>query len=91
MSDVVVLLELEPSTEVLDAGEVDVGARIRWVHAAPPDPGRPGRPGPVTFCGLDTRDLEREPYRPAGPGATWYPPSQTTRHCLACDSAVRSR
>ncbi|WP_431676788.1 hypothetical protein [Kitasatospora sp. KL5] len=91
MTDVVVLLELEPSTEVLDAGEVDVGARIRWVHAAPPDPQDSDRPAATTFCGLDTSDLEQEPYRPEGPDDPWYPSSQTTRHCLTCDEALKSR
>ncbi|MEV8096945.1 hypothetical protein [Kitasatospora sp. NPDC085879] len=91
MRDVVVLLELEPSTEVLDNGEVDVGARIRWVHAAPADPQDPERPAGTTFCGLATGDLEPEPYRPAAPGDTWYPPSQTTRHCLDCDTALATR
>ncbi|MER8103089.1 hypothetical protein [Kitasatospora sp. NPDC094016] len=90
MSGVVVLVELEPSTEVLDAGEVDVGARIRWVHAAAPDPDAPEEPGPVTCCGLDTADLELEPYRPAGPGEPWYPPSQRTRRCRACETVLKA-
>ncbi|MFJ3219182.1 hypothetical protein ACIPLC_25045 [Kitasatospora sp. NPDC086801] len=90
MSGVVVLVELEPSTEVLDAGEVDVSARVRWVHAAAADPDVPEDPGPVTFCGLDTAGLEREPYRPAGPGEPWYPPSQRTRRCRACEAALKA-
>ncbi|MFG3054055.1 hypothetical protein ACGFZP_24295 [Kitasatospora sp. NPDC048239] len=90
MSGVIVLVELEPSTEVLDAGEVEVGARVRWVHAAPGDPDAGGDPGPVTFCGIDTDELEREEYRPAGPGEPWYPPSQRTRRCRACEAALRS-
>ncbi|MGW4897506.1 hypothetical protein ACWEQL_35440 [Kitasatospora sp. NPDC004240] len=91
MSGVIVLVELEPSTEVLDSGEVDVGARVRWVHAAPADPDAPEDPGPVTFCGIDTFDLERESYRPARPGEPWYPPSQRTRRCRECEAALRSR
>ncbi|MFB7664378.1 hypothetical protein ACFC1R_10600 [Kitasatospora sp. NPDC056138] len=90
MSGVIVLLELEPSTEVLDAGEVDVGARIRWVHAAPSDPEVPEDPGPATFCGIATSDLEREPYSPTEPGAPWYPPSQRTRRCRSCEAALRA-
>ncbi|MFJ9950194.1 hypothetical protein [Kitasatospora sp. NPDC091207] len=90
MSGVIVLVELEPSTEVLDAEEVDVGARIRWVHAAPADPEVPEDPGPVTFCGIGTGDLEREGYRPSGPGEPWYPPSQRTRRCRECEAALRA-
>lgn len=90
MSGVVVLVELESSTEVLDEGEVDVGARIRWVHAAPADPDVPEDPGPVTFCGIDTGDLEREGYQPSGPGEPWYPPSQRTRRCRECEAALRA-
>ncbi|MFI9272304.1 hypothetical protein ACIGXM_16510 [Kitasatospora sp. NPDC052896] len=91
MSGVIVLMELEPSTEVLSGGEVDVGARIRWVHAAPADPEVPEDPGPLTFCGIDTGPLEREPYVPAAPGDPWYPPSQRTRRCRACEAALRAR
>jgi hypothetical protein len=42
MSSVIVLLELEASTEVIDSAEVDIGARARWVHAARTDPDAPG-------------------------------------------------
>ncbi|WP_371483803.1 hypothetical protein [Kitasatospora sp. NBC_00315] len=91
MASIIVLLELEPSTEVLDAGEVDVGARVRWVHAAPADPDVPEDPGPRTFCGLDTTPLEQEQYRPAGPGEPWYPPQHRTRRCRECVAALRSQ
>ncbi|GAA2232028.1 hypothetical protein GCM10010430_10550 [Kitasatospora cystarginea] len=86
----IVLLELEPFAEVLDAGEVDVSARIRWVHAAPTAPDVPEAPGPLTFCGIATSGLEREPYRSTGPGAPWYPPSQRTRRCQACEAALKA-
>jgi hypothetical protein len=46
MSSVIVLLELEASTEVIDSAEVDIGARARWVHAARTDPDAPGDPVP---------------------------------------------
>ncbi|MDH6110173.1 hypothetical protein P3T36_006669 [Kitasatospora sp. MAP12-15] len=81
MGSVVILLELESSTEVLDAGEVDVGARVRWVHAA-------AEGGARTLCGLDTAPLEYEPYRPGGPDEPWYPPQHGTRRCQECDAAL---
>lgn len=96
MASIIVLLELEPSTEVLDAGEVDVGARVRWVHAAPADPDVPEDPGPRTFCGLDTTPLEQEQYRPAGPGSPGTRRStgpagagSAWRRCGASESARR--
>ncbi|MCX5211662.1 hypothetical protein OG689_20605 [Kitasatospora sp. NBC_00240] len=90
MASIIVLLELEPSTEVLDEGEVDVGARVRWVHAAAGDPDVPEDPAPRTFCGIDTAPLEYEPYRPSGPGEPWYPPLHRTRRCRDCETALRS-
>ncbi len=90
MASIVILLELEPSTEVLDAGEVDLGARVRFVHAAPADPDVPEDPGPRTFCGVETFGLEYEAYRPVGPGAPWYPPEYRSRRCRECEIALRS-
>ena len=37
----IVLLELESVTEKVDSAEVDIGARVRWVHAAGADPDAP--------------------------------------------------
>ncbi|WP_052433997.1 hypothetical protein [Streptacidiphilus melanogenes] len=91
MTAIVVLLELEPATEVVDAdvGETDIGARVRAVHAAAADAEAPGAPLPRTLCGLDTDELEPEAYVPAGPGAPWYPPEYRSRHCLDCEEALR--
>ncbi|WP_052442606.1 hypothetical protein [Streptacidiphilus neutrinimicus] len=92
MTAILVLLELEPATEVVDAevGEADIGARVRAVHAAAADPEAPGDPLSRTLCGLDTDGLEPEPYVPAGPGAPWYPPEHRSRHCLDCDAVLRA-
>lgn len=90
MNSVIVLLELEPATEVIDSDEVDIGARVRWVHAAGADPDAPGDPLPRTLCGLDTDEMEHEPYRPARPGEPWYPPQHATRRCRECDAALRN-
>ncbi len=90
VSAIVVLLELEPATEVVDAdvGETDIGARVRAVHAAAADPEAPADPLARTLCGLDVDELEPESYTPAGPGAPWYPPEYRSRHCLDCDAAL---
>lgn len=90
MSGVIVLLELEPSTEVIDSAEVEIGARVRWVHAAGPDPDAPEDPLPVTLCGRDTTEMEQEYYRPSGPGEPWFPPEHGSRRCRDCDAALRS-
>ncbi|SEM03630.1 hypothetical protein [Streptacidiphilus jiangxiensis] len=92
MTAIVVLLELEPATEVVDpdVGETDIGARVRAVHAAEPDPRAPGAPLPRTLCGVSSDELEPEPYTPAGPDAPWYPPEHHARHCLDCDAALHS-
>ncbi|MDH6131484.1 hypothetical protein P3T37_000853 [Kitasatospora sp. MAA4] len=81
-----ILLELESSTEVLGADEVDIGARVRWVHAADASQAPP----PRTLCGLDATVLDEEAYRPASPEDPWYPPAHATRRCPACDAALRS-
>ncbi|MFI6448463.1 hypothetical protein [Kitasatospora sp. NPDC050543] len=95
MNSLIVLLELEPSTEFIDSDEIDIGARVRWVHAADPDPGgdpdAPRRPPARTLCGLDTTELEPEEYLPAGPGEPWYPPEHGTRRCRDCEAVVLSR
>ncbi|WP_370100562.1 hypothetical protein [Streptacidiphilus sp. MAP12-20] len=94
MGAIIVLLELEPATEVLggsvgDAGEVDIGARVRYVHAAGSDPDAPGDPLPRTLCGLDITALEPEAYLPAWPGGPWYPPEYRSRRCPACEVALQ--
>ncbi|WP_035844366.1 hypothetical protein [Kitasatospora azatica] len=89
MDSLIVLLELEPATEVIDAQEVDIGARVRWVHAALGDPQAPPTPLPPTLCGLAGDELEQEEYRPTAPDEPWYPPEHATRHCLQCDAALR--
>ena len=95
MSSLIVLLELElelePSAEVIDSTEVDIGARVRWVHAAGADPDAPEGPLPQTLCGLDTTEMEHEHYRPSGPGEPWFPPEYRGRRCRECHAALRSR
>ena len=90
MSSVIVLLELEPSTEVIDSAEVDIGARVRWVHGAGADPDAPEDPLPLTLCGLDSTEMEHEHYRPSAPGEPWYPPEYHSRRCRECDAALHS-
>lgn len=91
MNSVIVLLELEPSTEVVpDAGEADIGARVLWVHAAGADPDIPEDPLPRTLCGLDTTGMEHEQYRPTRPGEPWYRAQHATRRCRECEAALRS-
>lgn len=91
MTAIVVLLELEPATEVVNAevGETDIGARVRAVHAAGTDPDAPEDPLDRTLCGLASDELEPERYTPVGPGAPWYPPEYRSRRCLDCDTALR--
>ncbi|WP_371503078.1 hypothetical protein OG871_37930 [Kitasatospora sp. NBC_00374] len=90
---VIVLLEL---LEPLDARVISVGEEpvdelaVRLVHAAPSDPDVPGDPGPLTACGLDTTGMLTEHWRPAGPGAGWYPPRWEGHICEQCAAAVRS-
>ncbi|MEY9874675.1 hypothetical protein ABH931_004175 [Streptacidiphilus sp. MAP12-33] len=90
MTAILVVLELEPATEVVDAevGETDIGARVRAVHAADADPDVPGKPSARARCGMSTDELEPEPYTPVGPGAPWYPPEYRTRRCLDCEAAL---
>ncbi|GAA1272033.1 hypothetical protein GCM10009665_70140 [Kitasatospora nipponensis] len=80
-NSVTVLLELEPSTEVIGSQEIDIGARVRWVHAAHQGAAR-------TLCGLDPRGLEPERYRPSSPDQPWCPPAHHTRRCPACDTLL---
>jgi hypothetical protein len=89
---IVVLMELEPATEVVDSvvGETDIGARVRAVHAAAADPDAPGDPLARTLCGLVADELEPEPYAPVSPGGPWYPPEYRSRRCLDCDAALKS-
>jgi hypothetical protein len=89
MNSVIVLLELEPSTEVIDSTEIDIGARARWVHAAWADPNAPDDPLPQTLCGRDSNEMEHERYRPSAPGEPWFPPEYRGRRCRECDAAVR--
>jgi hypothetical protein len=67
MSSVIVLAEMEPLTEVVDSAEVDIGPRVRWIHAAGADPDAPMDPLPRTLCGLDSTEMEPEQYRPSAP------------------------
>jgi hypothetical protein len=97
---IIVLLELEPTTEVLVGGdvgvadEVDIGARVRFVHAAGTDPDARddpdavGAPLPRTLCGLDVTALEPEDYHPAWPGGPWYPPEYRSRRCPDCEATL---
>ncbi|MEY9963525.1 hypothetical protein ABIA33_001558 [Streptacidiphilus sp. MAP12-16] len=89
MNAIIVLLELEPSTEVIDSREVDIGARARWVHAAEAAPDAPDRPLTRTVCGADATEMEVEPYRPSAPGEPWFPPEHRSRRCPECDAALR--
>ncbi|MET9183466.1 hypothetical protein ABZX88_35425 [Kitasatospora aureofaciens] len=59
------------------------------VHAAAADPDVAEDPGPVTACGIDTAPMVAEHWRPAGPGARWYPPRLRQWVCPLCDRAVR--
>jgi hypothetical protein len=92
MSSVIVLLEMEPSTEVLGTGEgvgeVDIGARVRFVHAALAGGLTHSAVPAHTLCGLETTPLEPEAYQPVDSAAPWYPPEYASRRCAECDAAV---
>lgn len=90
MGSVIVLLELDPSAEVIEPAEADLSARVRWVHAAGADLDVPEDPLARTLCGLDTGGMAHEPYRPAAPGEPWYPPELYDRRCRECEAVLRS-
>ncbi|MGW6913134.1 hypothetical protein ACWGB8_04825 [Kitasatospora sp. NPDC054939] len=74
---------------VITVVEHPVDPRLTTVHAAVADPDVPGAAGPVTACGLATRGMVTDPWRPVRPEDRWYPPELLERLCPLCDRAVR--
>ncbi len=91
MSAMAVVYEVEDPMTAHAGGTAGGGAEVTVVrvHAAPVAPGRPGVPGPRTFCGRDTFAMRAAPRQPAGqPGPAWYDAGYADRVCPACDDVV---
>ncbi|GAA0680208.1 hypothetical protein GCM10010193_37340 [Kitasatospora atroaurantiaca] len=90
MVSIVVLLEPELVRASALGDTTDYVEGVRAVHAAPADPSVPGNPDDLTFCGMDTGRMRRDPYQAPQPGATWYPPKWRGKVCSACDRVLRA-
>ncbi|MEV0536397.1 hypothetical protein [Kitasatospora sp. NPDC050463] len=85
-----VLLETELVRTSAVGETTDYVEGVRAVHAASAGPETGGEPDELTLCGMGTGRMRRDPYRPPGPDAPWYPPQWSGKVCPHCDRVVAS-
>ncbi|MGP3980925.1 hypothetical protein [Streptomyces sp. KR80] len=93
MSEIIVVYEPDKPVTGAGFGGSSRGEErpVRRVHAAPAAPGKASSPGPRTFCGKDTFDMEVAGWKPAEhPDSSWYAPKYADRVCAACDTAMEN-
>jgi hypothetical protein len=87
----IVVLELDVPTNVRILGPGQEPAHpqgpVRRAHVAAPDPAATGACGPVTLCGLPTRDMTIGPHQPSDPDRPQPTPRWHT--CSLCRVARR--